>query len=78
MTDTHLQKLIAPWFEKVPDAFFLSTITAVAIGIFSLLFVYLFTRRLMFPAIQKIVTKISPERIGLLAIGSFVNNSRFF
>ncbi|MBB1371038.1 MULTISPECIES: mechanosensitive ion channel family protein [Pseudoalteromonas] len=67
MTDTHLQKLIAPWFEKVPDAFFLSTITAVAIGIFSLLFVYLFTRRLMFPAIQKIVTKISPERIGLLA-----------
>ncbi|WP_409424104.1 mechanosensitive ion channel family protein [Pseudoalteromonas sp. RW-H-Ap-1] len=67
MTNTHLQDLIAPWFEKVPDAFFLSAITASSIGILSLLFVYLFTRRLMLPGIQKVVTKLSPERIGSLS-----------
>jgi len=57
MSKTHLQELITPWFEKVPDAFFLSAITASSIGILSLLFVYLFTRRLMLPGIQKVVTK---------------------
>jgi len=67
MTNTHLQELIAPWFEKVPDADFLSAITAASIGVFSLLVVYLFTRRLMLPGIQKVVTKLSPERIGLLS-----------
>ncbi|MEL0641948.1 mechanosensitive ion channel domain-containing protein [Pseudoalteromonas aliena] len=67
MTHTHLQDLIAPWFEKVPDANFLSSITAASIGVLSLLIVYLFTRRLMLPGIQKIVTKLSPERIGLLS-----------
>ena len=67
MTNTHLQELIAPWFEKVPDADFLSSITAVSIGIFSLLIVYLFTRRLMLPGIQKVVTKLSPQRIGSLS-----------
>ena len=67
MTKTHLQELITPWFEKVPDAFFLSAITASSIGILSLLFVYLFTRRLMLPGIQKVVTKLSPERIGSLS-----------
>lgn len=67
MTNTHLQELIAPWFEKVPDADFLSSITAVSIGIFSLLIIYLFTRRLMLPGIQKIVTRLSPERIGALS-----------
>lgn len=67
MSKTHLQELITPWFEKVPDAFFLSAITASSIGILSLLFVYLFTRRLMLPGIQKVVTKLSPERIGSLS-----------
>ena len=67
MNKTHLQELITPWFEKVPDAFFLSAITASSIGILSLLFVYLFTRRLMLPGIQKVVTKLSPERIGSLS-----------
>ena len=47
--------------------FFLSAITASSIGILSLLFVYLFTRRLMLPGIQKVVTKLSPERIGSLS-----------
>ncbi|AQP99580.1 MULTISPECIES: mechanosensitive ion channel family protein [Pseudoalteromonas] len=67
MTNTHLQELIAPWFEKVPDANFLSSITATAIGVCSLLILYLFTRRLMLPGIQKVVTKLSPERIGALS-----------
>ncbi|MBQ4834349.1 mechanosensitive ion channel [Pseudoalteromonas sp. MMG010] len=67
MTRTHLQELIAPWFDKVPDADFLIPITTICIGIISLLFVYLFTRRLMLPGIQKVVTKLSPSRIGALA-----------
>ena len=67
MSNTHLQRLITPWFEKMPDADFLSALTATAIGIFSLFVVYLFTRRLMLPGIQKAVTKLSPERIGALS-----------
>ncbi len=67
MTNTHIQELIAPWFENVPDAAFFSALTATAIGICSLFVVYLFTRRLMLPGIQKVVTKLSPERIGALS-----------
>jgi miniconductance mechanosensitive channel len=71
MTNTHLQELIAPWFEKVPDAHFLSAITATSMGVLSLFVAYLFTRRLMLPGIQKVVTKLSPERIG--AYSSMLN-----
>lgn len=67
MTNTHLQELISPWFAQFPDSAYLSAATAVCIGVVSLCFVYLFTRRLMLPGIQKVVTKLSPERIGALS-----------
>lgn len=66
-TQTRLQQLVMPWFENMPDATLFSSLTACAIGVGSLLLVYLFTRRLMLPGIQAAVTKVSPERIGSLA-----------
>lgn len=66
-TPIHLQQLVQPWFEGMPESTWFSSLTAVSIGVFSLLVVYLFTRRLMLPGIQKVVTKLSPERIGVLA-----------
>ncbi len=74
---THLQQLIMPWFEGVPDAAVLSALSATAIGVCSLLLVYLFTGRLMLPGIQAVVTKLSPERIGLLAPMLTKLNRRF-
>jgi len=73
----HLQQLIMPWFEGVPDASFLSALTATAIGACSLLLVYLFTGRLMLPGIQAVVTRLSPERIGSLAPMLTKLNRRF-
>lgn len=74
---TDLQQLIMPWFEGVPDASLLSALTATAIGVCSLLFVYLFTGRLMLPGIQTVVTKVSPQRIGALAPMLTKLNRRF-
>ncbi|MGO2478220.1 MAG: mechanosensitive ion channel family protein [Pseudoalteromonas sp.] len=67
MKHTHLQELVFPWFDKMPKAELFSALTVTAIGVLSLLIIYMFIRQLMLPGIQKMVTKISPERIGLLA-----------
>ena len=77
MKQTNLQKLVMPWFENMPDAQLLSALTATAIGICALLFVYVFTRKLMLPGIQKAVTRLSPERIGALAPLLTKLNGRF-
>ena len=66
MKQTHLQELVMPWFESMPDAALISALTATAIGVGSLLIIYMFTRRLLLPGIQKVVTRLSPERIGAL------------
>ena len=40
MKQTHLQELVMPWFESMPDAALLSALTATAIGVGSLLNLY--------------------------------------
>ncbi|WP_404342117.1 mechanosensitive ion channel family protein [Pseudoalteromonas mariniglutinosa] len=77
MKHTHLQQLVLPWFEKMPEADLFSALTATAIGVFSILVIYMFTRKLMLPGIQKAVTKLSPERIGVLAPMLTKLNRRF-
>ncbi|QLJ08515.1 mechanosensitive ion channel family protein [Pseudoalteromonas sp. JSTW] len=77
MKQTHLQQLVMPWFETMPDAELFSALTATAIGVSALLLVYVFTRRLMLPGIQSVVTRLSPERIGALAPMLTKLNRRF-
>ena len=33
MKQTHLQELVMPWFESMPDATLVSALTATAIGV---------------------------------------------
>lgn len=67
MKPTHLQQLVSPWFEGMEQEQLYTALTATAIGIFGILFLYMFIRKLMLPSIQRIMTKLSPERIGSLA-----------
>ena len=39
MKQTHLQELVMPWFESMPDAALISALTATAIGVGSLLII---------------------------------------
>jgi len=77
MKQTNLQELVYPWFEGMPEAELFSALTVTAIGVLALLIIYMFLRRLMLPGIQKMATKLSPERIGLLAPLLTKLNGRF-
>ncbi|WP_105169350.1 mechanosensitive ion channel family protein [Pseudoalteromonas sp. T1lg23B] len=67
MTLVHITDLFDTWFVNMPQGSLLSALTANSVGVVALLLLYLFTRRLVFPSIQKGLTKVSPTRIGHLA-----------
>ncbi|CAH9064471.1 hypothetical protein PSECIP111951_03360 [Pseudoalteromonas holothuriae] len=67
MTLVHLTDLLDIWFANVPQGKFISALTANSIGFIGLIFLYLFTRRLVLPSIQKGLMRVSPERMGHLA-----------
>ncbi|MBD1583584.1 mechanosensitive ion channel family protein [Pseudoalteromonas sp. S16_S37] len=67
MTLVHLTDLFDPWFASVPQGNLLSALTANSVGFIGLVLLYLFTRRLVFPTIQKGLMRVSPTRIGHLA-----------
>ncbi|MFC3033630.1 mechanosensitive ion channel family protein [Pseudoalteromonas fenneropenaei] len=67
MMNVSLQTLLLPWFEAIPQGAILSALFANGIGILMLMLLYGFTRRLMLPTIQKLITRLSPSRIGHLS-----------
>ncbi|MBQ4850676.1 mechanosensitive ion channel family protein [Pseudoalteromonas sp. MMG012] len=66
MSIAHITDLIEPWLNGLPKEALLSAISANSIGFIGVIFVYIFTRRLVFPTIQNTLTKFSPSRLGQL------------
>ncbi|CCQ10237.1 Small-conductance mechanosensitive channel [Pseudoalteromonas luteoviolacea B = ATCC 29581] len=66
MISSSLQTTLQPFFDSLPQSEWLSALTANAIGVLMLMVVYGFTRRLMLPSIQALITRLSPSKIGHL------------
>ena len=66
MTLVHLADLFESWFSELPQGELLSALSANSVGVIGLLLLYLFTRRLVLPSVQKMLMRVSPSRIGHL------------
>lgn len=66
MMSTSVQSLLGPWLDDLPHAELLCAILANLFGVVLLMVIYGFTRRLMLPTIQSLMTKLSPSKIGHL------------
>ncbi|QTH70686.1 mechanosensitive ion channel family protein [Pseudoalteromonas xiamenensis] len=67
MMSTSLQAALQPWFDSFPQGELISALISNGVGVVLLMVLYGFTRRLMLPSIQSLMTRLSPSRIGHLS-----------
>ncbi len=65
---SQLQLLFLPWLDGLPNAELIARIGSVFSGVVFLILVYLFSRRLFLPSLQRIALYISPHKVGQLKV----------
>ena len=67
MKEIHIAQLIEPWFHHSAATVWLTGLVSNFIGVCAIILLYLVTRRLVLPSLQKAITRFSPSRIGPLS-----------